>query len=68
MIYDMFSKWNIKKIFNKLKKERRLIHEVNPFVLEVQEPFVMPYKDKHFGVIISGNNVIIEELGIEQWK
>ena len=57
---------DIKEIFNQLKKERRLIHEVNPYVLEVQEPFVMPYKDKHFGVIISCNYVMIDELGIEQ--
>lgn len=59
-------KKDIVEIFDRLRKERRLIHEVNPFVLEVQEPFAMPYKDSYLAIFISGNNVMIEKLEIEQ--
>ena len=60
-------KKDIVEVFDWLKKERRLIHEVNPYALEVQEPFAMLYKDQYFAIIISKNNVMIEKLeGVEE--
>ena len=53
---------DVKSIFHALQKDHRLLYKVNPYSLEVQEPFPILYDDYYFAIIISKNNILIEKL------